>query len=187
MPGVQVSVKSSNVPTFIPLADAARKFGLPKKVLTEQIQAGKIEAVRLPTGELLVADKLNDYQHKTKDQIIAEKYNHLRGKVISASAASRKYSGIYGVVITPQHFSQWAAAGHIAVSGGGGKGKRLKLDESDVAYCADIYTQKAQEYGTNGMSGVKIFDSNGDPYQLKYPDIARDRRIERHLAKQLAD
>jgi len=187
MPGVQVSVKSNNIPTFISLSDAARKFGLPKKVLTEQIQAGKIEAVKLPTGELLVADKLNGYQNKTKDQIIAEKYSHLCGKVISASAASRKYSEIHGIAITPQHFSQWAAAGHIAVSGGGGRGKRLKLDEADVAYCADIYTQKAQEYGASRMSGVKIFDSNSDPYQLKYPDIARDRRIERHLARQPVD
>ncbi len=84
MPSVQVSVKSSNVPTFISLADAARKFGLPKKVLTEQIQAGKIEAVKLPTGELLVADKLNGYQNKTKDQIIAEKYSHLHGRIVSA-------------------------------------------------------------------------------------------------------
>ncbi len=51
MPGVQVNAKSNNVPTFIPLVDAVRKFGLPQKVLTEQIQAGEIEAVKLPTGD----------------------------------------------------------------------------------------------------------------------------------------
>jgi hypothetical protein len=187
MPGVQVSVKSNNVPTFISLADASRKFGLPKKVLTEQIQAGKIEAVRLATGELLVADKLKGYQHKTKDQIIAEKYSHLRGKVISASGASRKYSTIHEVAITPQHFSQWAAAGHIAVSGGGGKGNPLQLDEADVAYCADIYAQKVEEYGSNRMVGVRIFDLDGNPYLLKYPEVAKKLRNERHLAKQLAD
>jgi hypothetical protein len=68
--------------------------------------------------------------------------------------------------------------------GGGGRGLRLKLDEADVAYCADIYTQKVAEYGTNRLFGVKIFDEDGNPYQLKYPDIARDRREERQLARE---
>jgi len=188
MPSVQVNAKSNNVPTFIPLADAVRKFGLPQKVLTEQIQAGEIEAVKLPNGELLVADKLNSgYQNKTKEQIIAEKYSHLRGKVISAAAASRKYSEIHGVVILARLFSRWASAGYIKSIGGGGRGLRLKLDEADVAYCADIYSQKVAEYGTNRLFGVTIFDENGNPYQLKYPDIAKDRREERQLAKQFED
>ncbi len=186
MPSVQVSIKSNNVPTFLPLADAARKFGLPKKVLTEHIQAGKIEAVKLPTGELLVADKLdNGYQHKTKEQIIAEKYSHLRGRIISASGASRKYSEIHGTIITPQLFARWANVGYIEATGGGGRGLRLKLDEADVAYCADIYAQKVTEYGTNRLFGVKIFDEDGNPHQLKYPDIAKDRREERQLARQV--
>jgi hypothetical protein len=111
MPSVQIT-QSSNVPTFIPLSDAVRKFGLPRKVLTEQIQAGKIEAVKLPTGDLLVADKLdNGYQNKTKEQIVAEKYSHLRGRIISASSASRKYSEIHGVLISSQLFGRWVAGG----------------------------------------------------------------------------
>ncbi len=181
MPSAQIT-QSSNVPTFLPLDDAARKFGLPKKVLTEQIQAGKIEAVKLPTGELLVADKLNNsYQHKTKDQIIAEKYSHLRGRIISASGGSRKYSEIHGVIITPQILARWANAGYISIIG---RGYRLELDEADVAYCADIYAQKAQEYGTDRMVGVRIFDPGGNPYQLKYPEVARMLREERQLARE---
>jgi hypothetical protein len=182
MPSVQqISIKSNNIPTFLPLADAARKFGLPKKVLTEQIQAGKIEAVKLPTGELLVADKHNNgYQNKTKEQIITEKYGHLRDKIISASAASRKYSEIYGIMITPQHFSQWAAAGHITVKG---RGYRLKLDEADVAYCADIFAQKYKEYD-GLMVGVRIFDKYSNPYKLKYPEVAKQMREERRLSRE---
>ena len=182
MPSVQVNAKSNNVPTFLPLADAVRKFGLPQKVLTEQIRAGEIEAVKLPNGELLVADKLNSgYQNKTKEQIITEKYSHLRGRIISASGASRKYSEIHGTIITPQLFARWANVGYITVTG---RGYRLQLDEADVAYCADIYAQKVEEYGTNRLFGVKIFDEDGNPYQLKYPDIAKDRREERQLARQ---
>jgi len=182
MPSVQVNAKSNNVPTFLPLADAVRKFGLPQKVLTEQIRAGEIEAVKLPNGELLVADKLNSgYQNKTKEQIIAEKYSHLRGRIISASGGSRKYSEIHGVVITPQILARWAHAGYISIIG---RGYRLKLDEADVAYCADIYAQKVQEYGTDRMVGVRIFDPDGNPYQLKYPEVARMLREERQLARE---
>ena len=38
----------NNIPTYIPLDQAARQYGLSKKVLTQQIQAGKIQAVARP-------------------------------------------------------------------------------------------------------------------------------------------
>jgi hypothetical protein len=33
------------------------------------------------------------------------------------------------------------------------------------------------------MSGVRIFDDAGNPYRLKYPEVARQMRIERHERK----
>ncbi len=49
------------------------------------------------------------------------------------------------------------------------------MDASDVAYCAYVYKQKKVEYGGN-VAGVRIFDKNGNPYQLKYPDLSAKRR-----------
>jgi hypothetical protein len=59
------------IPTYLSLPDAAKKFGLPKKVLTQMIQAGKLEAVRLSSGELLVAAQNNGRNEpQTKAEIL---------------------------------------------------------------------------------------------------------------------
>jgi hypothetical protein len=52
-----------------------------------------------------------------------------------------------------------------------------------VAYCAEVYAQKYQEYAGK-MAGVRIFDDKGDPYQLKYPEVAEQMRTERRLARE---
>jgi len=57
-----------NVPTYLPLAEAADRYNLSENILTQLIQAGKIEAVRLPSGELLVSAE--NGQQKTKEAII---------------------------------------------------------------------------------------------------------------------
>jgi hypothetical protein len=44
------------IPTFIPLADAARKYNISENVLTSLIQDGRIDAAQLPSGELAVSD-----------------------------------------------------------------------------------------------------------------------------------
>src|SRR5262245_54270009 len=43
-----------DVPIYLPLSEAAGRYNLSENVLTQLIQAGKIEAVRLPSGEVLV-------------------------------------------------------------------------------------------------------------------------------------
>ncbi|MCL4299090.1 MAG: hypothetical protein KJ077_25365 [Anaerolineae bacterium] len=186
MANTQVTAPPSfHVPTFIPLVEAAQIYNLSEKALTQLIQTGKIEAVKLPTGELLVAAESNGCELKTKEEIIAEEFAHLRGKAISASEASRKYSdkkGI-GVPISQQSFSRWAEAGYIKVLG---RGYRLELDEAEVAYCAKIYKEKYREYDGQ-MSGVRIFDDEGNPYRLKYAEVAEQMRAERRAKKQRTD
>ncbi|MCQ3976158.1 MAG: hypothetical protein DPW09_22245 [Anaerolineae bacterium] len=171
-------------PTYLSIEEATRKYGVEKKVLTQLIEAGMIETRETPTGEMLVVADKNGNGHKpqTKEEIIAAKFAHLREQPISASEASRKYSKIHGVPISNQLFSRWGQLGHITVLE---RGYRLQLDEADVAYCAEIYAQKYKEY--NGrMSGVRIFDDEGNPYQLKYPEVAEQLREERRLARQVA-
>ncbi len=156
-----------NVPTYIPLPEAAQKHGLSEQALTQLIQAGKIEAVQLPSGELPVASEKNAIKHKTKNEIIAAKFGHLRGKLISINAASRKYG------ILPSNFTRWVRSGYIEVIKE--EDRQVKMDEADVAYCEYVYTKKKEEYGGN-IAGVRIFDEYGNPYQLKYPDLSEKRR-----------
>lgn len=156
-----------NIPTYLPLPKAARKYGLSEKVLTQLVKAGKIEAVQLPSGEVLVPANNGSKSPQTKDEIIAEKFAHLRDKPISAHAAQESY----GVHHT--NFIRWARAGYINILS---EQKRLiELDEAEVAYCAHIYHQKRDEYGGR-IAGVKLFDQNGNPYQVKYPDLSARRR-----------
>ncbi len=126
---------SPRVPTYLPLSDAAKKYGLSEKVLTQMVQEGKIEAVQLPTGDLLVAAKKNGYNDpQTKEGIITKRFAHLRGQRISATAASREYG------IHHSNFIKWARAGYIKIFR---EEKRLlEMDVADVAYCSYIYQIK---------------------------------------------
>jgi predicted site-specific integrase-resolvase len=153
------------IPTYLPLAEAAEKFGLSKKVLTQMIQAGKIEAVQLPSGELLVAaENGNGHEPQTKEDIISVKFAHLRKQSITVTEAAEKYELPRSNILT------WKLRGYISVLK---EGYRLELDEADVAYCAYIYDRR-QKSGT--VSGSRIFDEEGNPYELKYPDLAQKRR-----------
>lgn len=162
--------KSSNlnqkVPTYIPLADAVQKYGISEEALTQLIETGKIEAVQLPSGELLVAAD-NGSLPKTKEQIIQEKYTHLRQQPITVTDAADKYDLHRDTVL------EWVKKDYITSLKQGGRGSRMELDEAEVAYCAKIYHERG------GKRGVRLFDENGNPYQLKHPQLARYRRKQR--------
>jgi hypothetical protein len=154
------------VPTFIPLAEAVHKYNLTEEVLTRLIRDGRIDGALLPSGELFVSDDgLNEA--KTKEQIIEEKFGHLRGKTVSARAASQKYG------ISHKTFIRWARAGYIRILRE--EDRLLELDAADVAYCAFVHATKKQEYGGT-VSGVRIFDEEGNPYRVKYPELSVKRR-----------
>jgi hypothetical protein len=92
----KLETSNLRIPTYLPLDQAAQKLGLSQKVLTQQIQAGKIAAVQLPSGELLVAadnngQKTNGQAYQTKDEIIAAHFAHLRGQTINAYQSQQKY------------------------------------------------------------------------------------------------
>ena len=155
----------NNIPTYIPLDQAAKRHGVSKKVLTQQIRAGKIQAVQLPSGDLLVAAENNG--HQTKEEIITHKFAHLRGQTINTYQAQQEHG------IRHQNFLRWARAGYIKIIHE--EERLLEMDAADVAYCAYVYEQKKEVYGGR-ISGVRIFDEDGNPYQVKYPDLAAQRR-----------
>jgi hypothetical protein len=162
------SILEVNVPTYIPLSEAAQQHGLSEQALTQLIQAGKIEAVQLPSGELLVPSDGNGHELGTKEELISAKFAHLRGQRISPYAAQKEHEGIHR-----GNFIRWARAGYIEILHE--EEKLIELDAADVAYCAYVYKQKKLEYGGK-IAGVKIFDEDGNPYQVKYPDLSERRR-----------
>ncbi len=98
MPNGKSSVQTLEfeVPTYLPFSEAVRKYDISENLLTQLIQTGKIEAVRLPSGELLVSENNDPQKMKTKEQIIAEKFGKLVEQPITISEASQKYKGLFG-------------------------------------------------------------------------------------------
>ncbi len=170
----KLETQNPRIPTYLPFDQAAQHYGLSKRVLTQQIQAGKIGAVQLPSGELLVAadnnngQKNNGQDYQTKGEIIIAHFAHLRGQTINAYQAQQKYD------INHLNFIKWARAGYIEFQEDHeGPRPQILMNEADVAYCAYVYRQKETEH--EGRIG-RIFDKDGNPYQLRYPDVAAYRR-----------
>jgi hypothetical protein len=151
-----------NIPTFLPLADAAKKLGMSRKLLTQMAETGKIEAVQLPSGELLVSAE--NGQYKTKEEVIAEKYNHLQESWITVTEAAKEYK------VLGRTIREWIAAKYIEVNK---NVYPMEVNQADVAYCADIY------HARKGISGVPLLDENGLPYELKHPELAEYRQRKR--------
>jgi hypothetical protein len=156
-----------DIPTYLPLSEAADTYKLSENVLTQLIQTGKIEAVRLPSGELLVPAS-NGSDLRSKHNVINQKFRDLCGKPITVTEAAEKYDLHRDTVL------EWKKREYITVLK---SGYRMELDEAEVAYCAEIYHQRQT---TGGTRGVPLLDENGLPYQLKYPDLAKRRRYQRH-------
>ena len=117
----------------------------------------------------MAADNTNGQDYQTKDEIIAAHFAHLRGQKINAYQAQQKYD------ISHLTFIKWARTGYIHFrKDEEGPRPQILMDEADVAYCAYVYRQKEAEYGN--AAGIRIFDKDGNPYQLKYPDLAAQRR-----------
>ena len=150
-----------NIPTYLPLRRAAQKYGLSEKALTQLVQAGKIEAVRLPSGEVLVPAKINGDEPQTKEQIKAKKFADLQEQPITVSEAASIYQ------LHERTIRRWIENGYIRVID---ENAPIQVDQADVAYCKEIY----RKYG--GKRGVRIFDEDGSPYELKHPKLAQYRR-----------
>ncbi len=169
----QATSSTHHIPTFIPLAEAARKYNLSEKVLTQLIQVGKIQAVRLPTGELLVDADNNGHELKTKEEIIAKEFAQLKGRLITVTEAAQKYN------LHRDSILEWVTRGYITPLKQGGRGSRMELDEAEVAYCAKIHRSRA------GKRGVRLFDQYGNPYQLKRPKLAEYRRRKKQVESEV--
>jgi predicted site-specific integrase-resolvase len=164
---------SQNI-SYIPLEQAARKYGVSKNVLRQRVESGRLEVIETVNGDLLVADHNVDLSLNIK----REDFEHLRGHGIGVREAAKKYEVDVGTL------SGWIKAGHIqTITKNYKRGQKKLIDEADIAYCAAVYKEKYNFY--NGrLSGVRIFDAQGNPYRLKYPEVAAQMRLERRKERQ---
>lgn len=149
------------LPTFLPLSEAARKYGLDEARLRALIEKGRIRAGILPgTDEVLVSEE-EVRQRAEKEQSPGirkeelpeyRQHAHLRGQAIWICEAARKYNLLAPTIL------KWIRLG--VINRIGVEGNKVLIDEADVAYCAEIYKKF-------GRQGRKTFDKNGLPYKPK--------------------
>ena len=140
------------LPTYIPIKDAAAKYGYALTDLKRLAQSGKINAAVLPDGDMVVSE--NSVQESLKKEDLPEykKHAELAEETIWVSKAARDYGISHSTVV------RWAQLGYIRKMGK--QGNKTLLSAQDMAYCAEIYnTRKGQ--------GKRIFNPDGTPYTPK--------------------
>ncbi|GAP12248.1 hypothetical protein BECAL_03452 [Bellilinea caldifistulae] len=149
------------LPTFLPVAEAARKYGLEEARLRQWIEKGKIRA-GVVAGEMVVSEdevRVEAIQEKglrKEDLPEYQKHAHLKGCSIGFTEAVDKYK------INLSTLQRWYKKGLIAEvkRERGLGGEKIFLDEADLAYCVEVYRAK-------GGRGKWLFDKQGLPYQPK--------------------
>ena len=141
------------IPVYIPLEDAAKKYGYALVELKRLAQSGKISAAVLPDGDMVVSESsVKSKVRKKEDLPEYKKYAELAEETIWVSKAARDYGISHSTVV------RWAQLGYIRKMGK--QGNKTLLSAQDMAYCAEIYnTRKGQ--------GKRIFNSDGTPYTPK--------------------
>jgi len=146
----------ATLPVFIPLSEAARKYGLEEAYLRQMVERGKIRAAMV-AGEMVVSEeevkkRAEQEQHsgvKKEDLPEYSEFKHLEDIPISISEAEKKYE------VPNQTIVRWVQKGFIRVIGV--EGRKKYINERDVAYCSYIYNK-------NRGQGKWVFSRNGTPY-----------------------
>lgn len=134
-----------------------------KNLLTHLSPGSTIELTKLLTGEIIVVTS-NGNGLKTKEDILKEKYPYLIGQAITVTEASDKYN------IPRSTLQSWIyRSGYIHIVDVDSYPQ--KVDEAEVAYCAEIYRQRRAQ-----GSKAPLLDEKGLPYELKHPSLSNLRR-----------
>ena len=119
--------------------------------------------------EIKPSGKIEMVKYKTKQDILNDKYRALIGQGITLSEASEKYH------IPRPTIQGWYYKNYIDVVE---DSYPMKMNEADIAYCADVYRQKKS--AGIGFRGAPLLDEDGLPYELKREGIAIYRRNKKH-------
>jgi predicted site-specific integrase-resolvase len=148
------------LPTFLPLPEAARKYGVSEARLKTMIDNGKIRAAMIQ-GTIVISE--SDAAQSTGKPLRKEdlpewkQFSHLYNHGIGIREASRKYG------VHPATLSVWVKKDVIKILRV--EPNKTLLNEQDVAYACFIYKQR-------GKQGRKIFDDDGLPYKPKTGPLA---------------
>jgi hypothetical protein len=149
------------LPTFLPLSEAARKYGMEEARLRTLIEKGKIRA-GVVAGEMVVSEEevrgeaIQQKGLRKEDLPEYQMHAHLKGIGIGFSEAVDKYG------INLSTLQRWFKKGLITEvkREKGIGGEKIYLDEADVAYCAEVHKNR-------GGRGRWLFDQRGMPYTPK--------------------
>ena len=145
------------LPTFLPLSEAARKYGMEEARLRTLIEKGKIRA-GVVAGEMVVSEEevrgeaIQEKGLRKEDLPEYQMHEHLKGVPIWIRKAEEKYG------IPNQTLWRWMKAGIITYLGK--SGNKVLVDEADVAYCNEVYKRR-------GKQGRVLFNPDGTPYKPK--------------------
>jgi len=132
-----------NLPTFIPLEEAARRYGLSREVLTRLVEDGKIRAARVNGGIAVAKEDVSSVAIQLSADLNLDK--SLRGQPIRVTEAAERYG------VSQANLSRWADAGYIQIIDR--RRRLLLLDEADVKLAAEIFKRACEETGSFVRAG----------------------------------
>ena len=145
------------IPTYLPVADAAKKYGYNLDELKRLAQSGKIDAAVLPGGDVVVSEISVKSQLKKEDFPEYQKFISLKGTGLGVRESAEKHN------IPLSTLQGWVSKNIVAIIGT--EGRKILLDQADVSYCAEIYR-------STGGQGRRIFNDDGTPYKPKTGPLA---------------
>jgi len=130
-----------NLPTYIPLNQAATRYGVNVAMLRRAVESGIMRAVKTPEGRILVADE--DISEDVS--VIVETDPELKGNPIRVTEAAEKYG------VSHANLSNWSRKGYIRVLEQAPK--ILLLDEGDVQHAVEIFRRAKHRTGSFVRAG----------------------------------
>ena len=142
------------LPTYLPLPEAARKYGLDESRIRALVESGTIKAAMVGDTVVVQESEVQNSGKPLRKEDLPEwkKHAHLKGTSIWILKAADDYAVPFSTI------RGWVQKKYIRVIGS--DGKKVLLNEQDVAYCAEIYHQRKGQ-------GRWLFDSDGIPYKPK--------------------
>jgi len=131
-----------NLPTYIPLNQAATRYGVNVAMLHRAVESGIMQAVRTPEGKILVESE--DVRMITERNTLWDRVKHLDGNSIGLEEACRKYR------LSTTSVYRWIGQGYVRVLSdqrGGGRGRKRTLNEADVAYASLVAETRGRQQG----------------------------------------
>ena len=132
----------AELPRYIPLPEAVRRYGISEEVLKRAIESGTIEAIQLDE-EVAVAE--GDVRKLSIDRhALWREASRWEGHTIGIDEAHELYG------LNKQSIYRWIEKGYIRVirdERGGGRGRKRLLNKADVVYIALLKEKLGQHRG----------------------------------------